>query len=204
MSEEGAPRAAGLLFVLSGPSGVGKDALMARLKERRFPLCFAVTATTRRRRPGETHGVDYLFVSNDEFDRMIARDELLEWAVVHGNRYGVPRAQVRDVLQSGQDILMRVDVQGAATIRSKVPGAVLIFLEPPSLDALVERMTKRGSESADEFALRITNAREEMSRLPEFDYVVVNRDDKLEEATLKVESIIVAESCRVHRRRAVV
>lgn len=194
----------GLLFVLSGPSGVGKDAVMAKLREQGFPIRFGVTATTRSSRQGEVQGKDYFFVSEAEFDRMIAEDELLEWAFVHCNRYGVPRAQVRQILQSGQDVLVRVDVQGAATIRSKAPGAVLIFLAPPSMDALIARLTARGTETPEELAIRIANAQEEMKRLPEFDYLVINPDGGLEEAVEKVKAIVVAERCRVHRRRVVV
>jgi len=196
--------ATGLLFVLSGPSGVGKDAVMDRLREQGFPLKFAVTATTRNPREGEVHGVDYYFVSETEFDQMIARDELLEWAVVHGHRYGVPREQVRRAVQSGNDILMRVDVQGAATIKAKVPGAVLIFLAPPSMESLIKRLSRRGTETPEELALRIANAAEEMKRLAEFDYLVVNPDDGLDEAVEKVKAIIVAEKCRVHRRQVIV
>lgn len=191
----------GLLFVLSGPSGAGKDAVMAKLRAQRFPLRFAVTATTRPPRQGEVHGVDYFFVSEAECDRMIAEGEMLEWAVVHGRRYGVPRAQLREAIAMGADVLVRVDVQGAASIRSKVPGAVLIFLAPPSMDTLISRLSLRGTETAEELALRLTNASEEMKRLPEFDYLVVNHDDRLDDAVEKVKSIVVSEKCRIHRRR---
>ena len=194
----------GLLFVLSGPSGAGKDAVMARLREQHFPLRFGVTATTRRRREGEVHGVDYFFVSDSEFDRMIAEDELLEWAVVHGNRYGVPRTQTRELLRAGTDVLLRVDVQGADAIRSRVPGAVLIFLTVPSLEALKDRLTKRNTETPQELAVRLANAREEMRRQDEFDYLVVNDDGGLDEAVEKVKAIVTAEKCRVHRREALV
>ncbi|MGI5837280.1 MAG: guanylate kinase [Chloroflexota bacterium] len=201
LSEKSKP---GLLFVLSGPSGVGKDAVMDKLREQRFPLRFAVTATTRRQRRGEVHGVDYCFVSDAEFDRMIAQDELLEWALVHGNRYGVPREPVRRAIQAGEDVLMRVDVQGAATIRAKVPGVVLIFLAPPSMSSLIGRLSKRGTETSEELAIRIANAVEEMKHLPEFDYKVTNPDDGLEEAVWKVKAIITAEKCRVYRRQVTV
>jgi guanylate kinase len=191
----------GLLFILSGPSGVGKDAVMDRLREQRFPLRFAVTVTTRRPRQGETHGVDYFFVSDRECDRMIAEGEMLEWAMVHGKRYGVPRAQVREAIERGEDVLARVDVQGAATIRSKAPEAVLIFLAPPTLDALIPRLSTRATETAEELAIRMANAREEMKRLPEFDYLVVNHDGELNQAVETVKSIIVSERCRIRRRR---
>lgn len=191
-----------MLFVLSGPSGAGKDAVMARLREEGFPLRFGVTATTRRRRAGEIHGVDYFFVSGSEFDRMIGEDQLLEWAVVHGNRYGVPRIQTRELIRNGQDVLVRVDVQGAAAIRSRVAGAVLIFLTVPSLEALKARLMKRNTETPEELAIRLANAREEMRRQDEFDYLVVNDDGGLDEAVEKVKAIVTAEKCRVHRREA--
>ena len=202
MSEnpQGAP--SGMLFVLSGPSGAGKDAVMARLREEGFPLRFGVTATTRRRRAGEIHGVDYFFVSGSEFDRMIGEDQLLEWAVVHGNRYGVPRIQTRELIRNGQDVLVRVDVQGAAAIRCRVAGAVLIFLTVPSLEALKARLMKRNTETPEELAIRLANAREEMRRQDEFDYLVVNDDGGLDEAVEKVKAIVTAEKCRVHRREA--
>jgi guanylate kinase len=196
--------APGLLAVLSGPSGVGKDAVMAKLRERRFPLRFGVTATTRPQRRGEVHGKDYYFVSEGEFDQMVAEDELLEWAHVHCHRYGVPRRSVRQFIDAGEDVLVRVDVQGAATIRSKVPEAVLIFLAPPSMESLIQRLTQRGTETPEELTTRIANAYEEMKRLPEFDYLVVNPDGGLEGAVDKVAAIVVAERCRVNRRRAVV
>jgi len=191
-----------MLFVLSGPSGAGKDAVMARLREEGFPLRFGVTATTRRRRAGEIHGVDYFFVSGSEFDRMIGEDQLLEWAVVHGNRYGVPRIQTRELIRNGQDVLVRVDVQGAAAIRCRVAGAVLIFLTVPSLEALKARLMKRNTETPEELAIRLANAREEMRRQDEFDYLVVNDDGGLDEAVEKVKAIVTAEKCRVHRREA--
>ncbi len=194
----------GLLFVLSGPSGAGKDAIMDRLREQRFPLRFAVTATTRPRREREVHGVDYYFVPDAEFDRMIERDDLMEWAVVHCHRYGVPRSQVREAIQRGEDVLVRVDPQGAATIRARVPEAVLIFIAPPSMESLVARLRKRATETAEQLAVRIANAHQELKRLPEFDYVVVNPDGRLDEAVDKVKAIVVAEKCRVKRRRVVV
>ncbi len=198
------PVTSGLLFVLSGPSGVGKDAVMAKLREEKFSLRFGVTATTRRPRQGEVHGKDYFFVSEAEFDQMIAQDELLEWAFVHCHRYGVPRSSVRQSIEAGHDVLLRVDVQGAATIRSKVPQAVLIFLAPPSMESLIARLTSRGTETPEELATRIADAYQEMSRLPEFDYRVINPDGGLGKAVEKVKAIVVAERCRVNRRRAVV
>lgn len=174
---------------------------MARLREQRFPIEFGVTATTRRPREGEVQGHDYFFVTDAEFDRMIEQDELLEWAWVHGRRYGVPRWHTRELLEAGHDVLLRVDVQGAATIRSRVPGVVLIFLTVPSFDALERRLVRRNTETSEELAIRLANARGEMQRSSEFEYLVVNYEDKLDEAVEKVKAIITAEKCRVHRRQ---
>lgn len=189
----------GSLFVLSGPSGAGKDAIIARLREQCFPLRFGVTATTRRIRDGEVHGRDYFFVTEEQFDQMVAGDEMLEWAWVHGKRYGVPRWHTRELLHAGNDVLLRVDVQGAASIRAKVPQAVLIFLTAPSLEALEKRLTRRNTETQDELRVRLTNAREEMRRQDEFDYLVVNDEDRLDDAVERVRAIVLAEKCRLHR-----
>ncbi len=196
------PPRAGILFVLSGPSGVGKDSVISRLKERGLPLHFAITVTTRPMRPGEVDGVNYYFRTVSEFERMRAAGELLEWAVVHGNHYGTPREQIRQALHSGKDVLLKVDVQGAAAVRSRVPGAVLIFLAPPSMTELVERLESRGTESAGELSLRIRNADHEMADLPNYDYVVVNYRERLDETVDKVQAIITAEGCRVKPRQA--
>ncbi len=177
---------------------------MARLRDQCFPLRFGVTATTRRPRNGEVHGRDYFFVSEEQFDRMIAEDELLEWAWVHGKRYGVPRSHTRELMQAGHDVLLRVDVQGADSIRARVPGAVLIFLTAPSFEALKERLTRRNTETSEELEIRLANAQEEMRRQDEFDYLVVNDDDRLDEAVEKVKAIVMAEKCRLHRRETTV
>lgn len=177
---------------------------MARLREQCYPLSFGVTATTRRKRNGEVHGKDYFFVTEEQFDRMIAEDELLEWAWVHGKRYGVPRAYTRELIESGRDVLLRVDVQGAAAIRSKVPEAILVFLTVPSFEELEKRLTRRNTETPEELATRLANAHEEMRRQGEFDYLVVNHDDRLDEAVEKVKAILTAEKCRVHRRQTTV
>jgi len=189
------------LIVLSGPSGVGKDATVTRMKELGYPFHFVVTATDRPKRPGEVHGVDYHFVSSEEFATMLERDELLEHAVVYGQNKGIPKSQVREALASGKDVIMRLDVQGAATVRRIVPDALLIFLMTPSEEELIRRLKERQTESAEDFKRRIALAHEEMKRLPEFDYVVVNRDGKLDEAVEQIMAIIAAEKCRVKRRR---
>lgn len=192
--------ASGLVFVLSGPSGVGKDSVARCLREQGFPLGYCITATTRRQRPGETHGVNYFFVSGDDFDRMRVTGELLEYALVHENYYGIPLWQVRDGLRAGNDLLITVDVQGAATVRARLPNALLIFLAPPTLDELIPRLKSRGTETEEERALRLANAARELEQRCRYDYCVVNYRDRLEETADQVRSIIVAERCRVDRR----
>ncbi len=190
-----------LLVVLSGPSGVGKDAVRKRMQERGCPFHFVVTATDRPQRPGEVHGRDYFFVSTAEFDRMLAGDELLEHAMVYGQHKGVPKAHVRQALASGQDVLMRVDVQGAATVRRLVPDAVLIFLMPSSEEELIHRLRRRRTESPEALQMRIALAHDELKWLPEFDYVVVNRDNRLDDTVDQIMAIIAAEKCRVQPRK---
>jgi guanylate kinase len=189
-----------LLIVISGPSGVGKDTLVQRMEERGCPFYFVVTATDRAPRAEEVHGEDYFFVSSERFERMIEEDELLEHAVVYGQHKGVPKQQVREAMASGKDVVMRLDVQGAATIRDIVPEAVLIFLVASSEKELEERLRNRGGDSREQVERRIAKAREEMKRLPEFDYVVVNRDEALDEAVDDVRAIICAEHRRVDQR----
>jgi guanylate kinase len=191
-----------LLVVLSGPSGVGKDALMTRMKGRGIPMHYTVTATTRPQRPAEVHGRDYFFVSEAEFERLIAEDELLEWALVYGDYKGIPKQQVRDAWAQGLDVLLRIDVQGAATIRRLVPEALLIFLAPPSMDELVRRLRQRRTESEEALERRLEEARREMGALDRFDYAVVNYADRLDEAVDRVVAILLAEKMRVHPRRA--
>lgn len=192
-----------LLVVISGPSGVGKDAVRRRMQERGCPFHFVVTATDRPQRPGEVHGKDYYFVSTAQFDRMLADDELLEHAMVYGQHKGVPKAHVRQALASGQDVLMRVDVQGAATIRRLVPEAVLIFLMPSSEAELIHRLRRRRTESPEALQMRIALAREELKWLPKFDYVVVNRENRLDDTVDQIMAIITAEKCRVQPRKIV-
>jgi guanylate kinase len=186
-----------VLVVLSGPSGVGKDATLELLKRREQPFYFVVTATTRPMRPNETDGVDYHFVSMGEFAEMIDAGELLEYAVVYGDYKGIPKKHVREALASGKDVVLRIDVQGAATIRSLIPNAVTIFLAAESEAKLVQRLCERKTEASDKLKMRIAMARQEMQRINEFDYIVVNREDELEETVDLVISIIHAEKCRV-------
>lgn len=188
-----------ILLVISGPSGVGKDAIARLLLKDRDNFHFVITATTRRIRPGEVDGEDYIFVSHDEFARMINEDELIEHAVVYNDYKGVPKQQIRDALASGKDVIMRLDVQGAATIRKLVPGAVLVFLIAESERSMVKRLTERKSESAEGLNLRIATARLEMKRIKEFDYCVVNTGCQQKETVTRILSIIDAERQRVDR-----
>lgn len=187
-----------LLIVISGPSGVGKDTIARRLIDRRpDSFYFVVTATTRPPRPGEVHGRDYFFLESDEFARMIDEDELLEYAMVYNDYKGVPKAQIRDALASGRDVIMRVDPQGAATIRKLVPGAICIFLTAESEEAMVTRLRERKSETPEGLKLRIATARQEMKRIEEFDYWVVNEQERQEATVDKILCIMSAERARV-------
>ena len=192
-----------MLIVLSGPSGVGKDTVIQRMKERNLPFHFVVTATTRRPRPNEVHGVDYYFLSHDEFAEMIEKGELLEYAIVYNDYKGIPKRQVREALASGKDVVMRIDVQGAATIRALCPQAVLIFLTVKDEDELVWRLKDRKTETPEGLKLRIATARKELHRIDEFDYVVVNPELRLEETVDTILSIIHAEHHNVHPRKVI-
>lgn len=195
------PKTNPLLIVISGPSGVGKDSIVQRMIERKFPFHFVVTATTRERRANEVHGKDYFFVSKDEFARMIDEDELIEYAVVYSDYKGIPKSQVREALASGQDVVMRLDVQGAETVRKLSPDALLIFITCESEEELEHRLRERKTESADSLALRIATARKELQRIEAFDYVIVNHDFHLDDTVEKVRAIIAAEHLKVHHRK---
>lgn len=190
-----------LLIVISGPSGVGKDTIVQRMMERGFPFHFVVTATTRPKREGEVHGRDYFFLSNDEFARMIENNELIEYAIVYNDYKGIPKQQVREALASGKDVVMRVDVQGAETVRKLAPEALLIFITCESEDELERRLRKRKTETDDSLSLRIATARKELQRIESFDYVIVNEDFCLEETVDKVRAIIAAEHLKVKQRK---
>jgi guanylate kinase len=190
-----------LLIVISGPSGVGKDTVIQRMKERNLPFHFVVTATTRPPRANEIHGKDYFFVSHEEFARMIDADELLEFAYVYNDYKGIPKSQVRQALASNMTVIMRLDVQGAATIRKLCPDALLIFLTTQDEDELVRRLKARDTDSHDEISMRIAMARKEFNRLDEFDYVIENREHKLDETVDNILAIINAEQHRVHPRK---
>ena len=188
------------LVVISGPSGSGKGSVMAALRALDRAWHFAVTATTRPMRAGEVDGVDYIFMDEARFLRMRARDELLESAQVYDRWYGVPRQQVRDPLIAGQDVILEIDVQGAATIRSMAPDALTIFIMPSSLAELRGRLVNRGTEDEATMQRRLQEATVELSRIDEFDYRVVNRNGQLDSTVRDVMAIIAAEKCRVNPR----
>ena len=189
-----------LLLVLSGPSGAGKDAVLTRLKKLGIPLEFIVTMTTRPRRPSEKDGIDYHFISEENFQKMIEHKELLEWANVYGNWYGSPKEPVRQALDRGRDVMVKVDIQGATTIKKLLPQAVLIFLMPPSMSELISRLKRRNTESDSDLKLRLKTAEDEIKRLPMFDYVVVNKQGQLDQVVSDIKTIITAEKLRVNPR----
>ena len=195
------PQRQPLLIVISGPSGVGKDTVIQRMKERNLPIHFVVTAATRPPRPNEVHGRDYFFYSHDEFAEMIEKGELLEYAIVYNDYKGIPKAQVRDALASGKDVVMRLDVQGAATIRRLCPEALMIFLTAKDEAEMVARLQERKTETPEGLKLRIATARQEMTHIKAFDYVVINRENHLDETVDTIIAIIEAEHHRVQPRK---
>jgi guanylate kinase len=195
------PETQPLLIVISGPSGVGKDSVVTRMSERKLPFYFVVTATTRPPRENEVHGVDYFFYTKDEFAEMIEQGELLEYAYVYNDYKGIPKSQVRVALASGKDVVMRLDVQGASTIKELYPDALLIFLTTENEAELEKRLEERETEKPEELKLRIATARQELRRVDEFDYVVENRDSQLDTTVDTIKAIILAEHCRVNHRK---
>lgn len=189
-----------LLIVLSGPSGAGKDALLIRMKESGYPLEYITTVTTRTQRAGEKDKVDYHFISPERFHEMVENGGLLEWANVYGNWYGVPKQPVKQALEQGQDTIVKVDIQGVATIKKILPEAISILVVPPSKEELVTRLKGRQTESPPDLSLRIKAVEEEIKQLPLFDYIIMNRQDKIEMAISDIKAIIAAEKCRVSAR----
>jgi guanylate kinase len=190
-----------LLIVISGPSGVGKDTVLQHMRERGLPFHFVVTATTRPRRPNEVDGRDYWFVSKEEFERRIEADELFEHAIVYGDYKGNSKKQVREALASGQDVIMRLNVQGAETIRERAPEAVLIFLTTECEEELVRRLETRKTETPEELKLRIDTLHKELQRIEAFDYIIINHENHLDETVETIRAIIDAEHHRVKPRK---
>lgn len=178
----------GSLFIVSGPSGAGKGTLVRALLDRVPGIWLSVSATTRPPRPGEIDGVHYVFLSGEEFDRLVAEDGLLEWAEVHGNHYGTLRMPVEERLERGEIVVLEIDPQGAAQVKEKMPESVLVFIEPPSFDELRDRLVKRGSETPEQIERRLRTAREELAIAGTYDYVVIN--DDVEQATDELAAIV--------------
>lgn len=190
-----------LLIVVSGTSGVGKDAVLKGLRRRNLPLHFVITATSRPPRPDEVDGKDYFFYSKDEFEARIKKGEFIESALVYDQYKGAPRWQVDEALLSGQDVMIKVDVQGAATYRRLYPQAVLIFLLPRTKEEWCGRLKARNTETPEDFKLRIETAKQELGQIKMFDYMVINADECLEEAVDEIVEIINVEHHRVHHRK---
>jgi guanylate kinase len=190
-----------LAIVISGPSGVGKDAILKRLKDQEYPLEFITTVTTRRQRATEKDLVDYHFISVDEYQKLLNGDGLLESANVYGNWYGVPRAPVKEALAKGKDTIIKVDVQGAANIKKTLPEAVFIFISPPSLEELSTRLSLRRTETPADLAVRLKTAESEIRQVDLFDYVVQNPCNQIDLAIRDILAIIRSEKCRVKQRK---
>jgi len=188
-----------LLIVLSGPSGVGKDAALNQLRKLDRPWHFVVTATTRTIRPGETDGVDYIFLDEPTFLGMKDRNEFVECAQVYGRWYGVPRSQVTSGLEAGKDVILKIDVQGAATVRKMAPNALFLFMVPGSFEELQDRLAQRMTESTPEMELRLKTAADELSQASQFDRQVVNSKDNLRQAVSDIDATIAAEKRRSGR-----
>ena len=189
----------GQLIVLSGPSGVGKSTVIAELLGQRDNIYFSVSYTTRNPRVGEQDGVNYNFVSRAEFERMIADDELLEYAEYVNNYYGTSLKAIRERLEAGTDVLLDIEVQGAAKVKKRCPDALFIFIIPPSFEELSRRLHKRNTDSEDVIAGRLDKARSEFREVPNYDYLVIN--DKVSGAVREIEAILTAAECRVENRR---
>jgi guanylate kinase len=195
--------AGALLVIISGPSGVGKDTIIDALRERRpdADYHYVVTCTTRHPRPGEVPGVSYQFLTHEEFHALDEAGELLESADVHGNHYGTPRREVAQALADGHDVILKIDVQGAKAIKERVPDALLVFIVPPSLEALFQRLRSRATETADELEIRQRNAAIELARQGDYDRVVVNETGEIARTAAEIEAIIEQEKRRNTDRR---
>ena len=187
----------GVLVIISAPSGTGKSTICRKLLQRRKDLRYSTSCTTRAPRPGEKHAKHYFFLGKDEFKRKIQRAEFLEWAVVHDNYYGTPRSYIESALKAGTSVLLAIDIQGAAAIRRKMPESILIFITPPTMESLRERLTAR-KDACESVAKRLANSRAEMAAAKNYDYLVVN--DDLETAVSEISCILTAEGLNVSRQ----
>jgi len=187
----------GILIVLSGPSGAGKGTICQELLRSCPELNYSISATTRIPRIGEKNGVNYWFISHIDFQNMIKNDQLLEWAEVYGNFYGTPCHHIANLLNSGKDVVLEIDTQGATQIKKKFPQGVCIYIVPPSLDELAKRIQKRGTDSLENIKTRLSSANVELKYVHNYGYVVVN--DEVQSATKKIVAIIIAEKCQVIR-----
>ncbi len=176
------------LFVISGPSGAGKGTLVSRIREQHPALGLTVSATTREPREGEVDGESYYFLTDDEFARRVDADEFVEWAEVHGHRYGTLVSEVTSNLDAGRSLILEIDVQGAFQVKKRFPDAILIFIMPPSLEVLADRLSSRGTETPESLSLRLANAKAEIELAPQYDDVVVN--DDLDDATAELLQVI--------------
>ena len=187
----------GSLFVLSGPSGVGKGTVLENLLDNYKEVVYSISATTRPRREGEMDGEDYFFLSDEIFFEMVKENKFIEWAKVHDNYYGTPRDFVDKTLEDGKDIILEIDIQGAKMVRNNYPDAVYIFLSPPSMEELENRLNKRGTENEKNKAIRLRNAQIELREKEKYNYQIIN--DNLNEAVDKLRSILIAEKCRIRK-----
>lgn len=194
-----AKKVRGQLIVLSGPSGVGKSTVIAELLGQRDDIYFSVSYTTRAPRAGEENGVNYNFVTRDEFERMIRDNELLEYAEYVDNYYGTSLKTIEEKLAAGQDVLLDIEVQGAAKVRKRCPGAIFIFIIPPSFEELSRRLRKRNTDDEDVIAGRLAKAKLELQEIPNYDYLVIN--DKVSDAVREIVAILTSAQCRVEIRK---
>lgn len=185
------------MYVISGPSGVGKTSIIEGVMKKVRNVVFSVSCTTRLKRPNEVEGRDYFFVDERTFLDMVQKDEFLEWAVVHGHYYGTPRKFVEEQIQKGINVILDIDVQGATTVMKKIKDAVFVFIAPPSFDELKKRLLKRGTEKEEDMLKRLEDAKRELEQIPKFQYLIVNVD--LQESIEQLTSIIVAEQLKVSR-----